>query len=78
MEGSFGIAEVDAMHLTPSLGKNEELRVHIINEKYISEGSVVIATLADIGVGGWAMVRDAKIDDGGGGVSSTARRARKI
>lgn len=68
VQGSVGVIEVDAMHLTPSLDINEELRVHIINRKYIFEGSVVVATLADIGVGGWAMVRDARIDDGGGGV----------
>merc|ERR1711871_1376367 len=68
VQGSFGVVEVDEMHLNPSLDKNEELRVHIINDRYISEGSVVIATLADFGLGGWAMVRDAKIDDGGGGV----------
>merc|ERR1711871_567592 len=65
VQGSIGVIEVDAtMHLP--LGKNQELRVHIIND-YISEGSVVLATLADFGSGGWAMVRDAKIDAGGGG-----------
>jgi hypothetical protein len=68
VQGSVGVIEVDPMHLTPALDINEELRVHIINDKYIFEGSVVIATMADIGVGGWATVRDAKIDDGGGGV----------
>jgi hypothetical protein len=68
VQGSVGVIEIDAMHLTPSLDKNEELRVHIINRQYIFEGSVVVSTLADIGVGGWAMVRDARIDDGGGGV----------
>ena len=67
VEGSVGVIEiVDNFGHIP-LAKDGELRVHILNS-YIFPGSVVVATLADLGVGGWAIVRDARVDDEGGGV----------